>query len=73
MGIVTELHNMSIYCYEATDGWSKRRFALITADKSKAEKFMEDLCRRFSYDSSEWTYSSSNIMDSFYLSCRVVL
>lgn len=70
---MTELHNMSCYCYQATDGWSIRRYLVVTDDKQKAIDFIEDLCRRRTDAEEKWTYTESDIMDSAYLNAKVVL
>ena len=69
----SELHNMSCYCYQATDGWSIRRFLIVTNDKAKAVAFMEDLCRRFTDENEKWTYEKSNFTNSFGLNAKVIL
>ena len=71
--MLAELHNMSCYCFRATDGWSQRRFLIVTGNKIKAREYMEDLCKRFTNKDEKWSYEESDIMDSSFLNGMVII
>ena len=69
----SELHNMSCFCYEATDGWNIRRYLIVTDNKEKALNFIQEFCKKRTDKTEKWIYKESEITDSSYLNAKVIL